>query len=244
MRGKLVRRMAVAGVAAVLTLPRAVPAEAAGGPPAATLPIGQIIAVVQQAYSLYRSLTQHSISMQEATSQMLAAINSARTEIIAHVDAVAAAEVRACAQSAIIDFADFEAFTPDNQQALARDATSCVTLAQSLLSVVSDKAAVNELGFAMDSVGPIALVARTRSGLSNGSLLSLLTTGNQALTTRLYPSCRQHYEARVFDHWRCVAFNGDSRIGLNPDDPTDAADGATSNTSRKVAQVVLPLLVA
>jgi hypothetical protein len=48
------------------------------------------------------------------------------------------------------------AFSPDNLQAFARDAISCVTQANSLLSVAADKAAVDQLGFATNTVGPLA----------------------------------------------------------------------------------------
>jgi hypothetical protein len=246
MRARLIRGIAVAAAAAIIGVVVAAPARAApaqAAPPATTavVPIGQIITVVQQAYSLYRSFTQHSISVQEATSQILAAIDSARTQIMAHVDAIAAAQARACARSTLIDFTDFDAFTPDNQQAFARDATGCLLLADSLLRTVTDKAAINELGLAFDAVGPIALVARARTGLSNGALLPVLVDTNRALTTLLYPRCTPHYEGRLFDEWYCVAFNGDDATNYYR---ANAADWATRNTSRYLAQAVLPLLGA
>jgi hypothetical protein len=160
-----------------------------GAAPAQAVTPGEVIAAIQAAYGAYKSFTQSNLSVQEATTQILAAINTAKIEIISHIDAIATAQARACAEEAVIDFADFDALTPDNKQAFALSTTGCVTLIDSLLTAVTDKAAADQLGFAIDSIGPIALIVRSRTGLSNTALVPALVHANQTIVTVLTPTC-------------------------------------------------------
>src|SRR3954466_14730522 len=116
-----------------------------------------------------------------------------------------AAQARACAQEAVIDFASFDALTPDNKQAFALSTTACVTLIDSLLITVTDKAAADQLGFAIDSIGPIALIVRSRAGLGNTGLVPVLVHSNQTIVTVLTPTCTSRIiEDRT--QWTCRVY--------------------------------------
>lgn len=238
-------------VAAIVTgaaLLGAGPAQAAPAEPAApagaartTVDPGTLVMIIKGAYDVYKAFTQGGQSGQAATAQIIAAINSARTDIINHIDAIAAAQARACAQAAVINFADFEALTPDNKQNFALNATSCVTLIDSLLAAVSDKAAADQLGFALDSVGPIALIVRSRTGLTNPGLVTVLVHANQRVQSVLAPSCHPVIIER-FTEWACSSYNGDH---AGPDIPFSSVQAAAGRrTSWAVARAVLPTLTA
>jgi hypothetical protein len=225
----------------------ACPAHAAPAQPATpagavrtTLDPGTIITIIKGAYDIYKSFTQGGQSAQAATTQIIAAINSAKIDIINHIDAIAAAQARACAAEAVIDFADFEALTPDNKQNFALNATSCITLIDSLLTAVSDKAAVDQLGFALDSVGPIALIVRSRTGLTNTGLVPVLVHANQQTQNVLVPTCRPVVIERRTE-WVCSSYNGDQ---AGPDVPLSFVQSiAGQRTSWAVARAVLPTLI-
>jgi hypothetical protein len=210
-----------------------------GAAPARAVTPAQVIAAIQAAYGAYKSFTQSNLSVQEATTQILAAINTAKIEIISHIDAVAAAQARACAQEAVIDFADFDRLTPDNKQAFALSTTSCVTLIDSLLTAVTDKAAADQLGFAIDSIGPIALIVRSRTGLSNTGLVPVLVHANQTIVSVLTPTCTSRIiEGRT--QWTCRVYAGHAD---GPEPSLALAQRlAAARTSRPLAQAVLPTL--
>ena len=230
------RRLSRATVAMAL-----VASVAFGAAPARAATPAQVIAAIQAAYGAYKSFVQSNLSTQEATTQILNAINSAKIEIISHIDAVATAQARACAQEAVIDFADFDTLTPDNKQAFALSTTGCVTLIDSLLSAVTDKAAADQLGFAIDSIGPIALIVRSRTGLSNTGLVPVLVHANQTIVTVLTPTCTPRIiEGRT--QWTCRVY-GDHVDGPEPS-LTLAQRLAAARTSRPLAQAVLPTLTS
>jgi hypothetical protein len=209
--------------------------------------VGTVIAVIKQIYSLYQQFAGGSsgTTLDQAIQQITATIQSAQTAIISQIDLVATAGVQACATSAVINFADINALSPDNLQAFALDTTSCVTQAKSLIDVVTDQAATDQLGFAMNTVGPLALMARTKAGLTTPSLKAVLVAGNNTIVTKLLPAC-QHVDesggepgAPRFYLWECVAYNGNQ--GAAKQRPA-SENAATSNTSRAVAQAALPQL--
>lgn len=175
---------------------------------------------VKQAYDAYQKFFGNQLTLDEATTRIENAISVAKTEILNEVDAVATADVQACARSAVIEVADIRRLSPDNLQAFAMAATSCATLAQSDISNVSQLASVNQLGFALNTVGPIALFARTYAGLSTDLLRQTLVSANQTVVTRLTPHCfatplwgdaepgARSVEAQL----QCTAFNGNAGL--------------------------------
>jgi len=206
-----------------------------------------VIAVVKQIYSVYQQFTAGGSgpSLEQAIQQITGAIQSSRDAIVSQIDLVATAGVQACATSAVINFADIDALSPDNLQAFAVDTTSCVTQAKSLVDVVTDKAATDNLGFAMNVVGPLALMARTKAGLTTPSLKGVLVAGNNTVINKLIPDCQLidlnggEPGAPHIYRYDCFAYNGDE--GLAKLQPA-AQDKATRNTSRAVAQAALPQL--
>ncbi|MEW2116432.1 hypothetical protein AB0945_14805 [Streptomyces sp. NPDC005474] len=217
------------------------------------------VSVVKAAYAAYQAYaSRNELSLEEATQRILNSIDSAKTQILSHIDQVATAEARACARQSVIDFADITRFTTDTLQAFARDTTGCVTRIDSLLATVSDKAAVDQLGFAANAVGPISLVARARAGFQTAGLKGTLVNAHNAITAGLEPRCvtvrvREPGLRRTIieEQITCTAYNGhtgwDSRI-ISPGPPGPRIDvdalklEAASGTSWVAAKAVLPVL--
>jgi hypothetical protein len=243
------RRTTLGVVAAIITAGCLVlgagPAQAASArpdPPQIAITPGEVQAIVSAAataYSAYKTFLNGDLSVQQATTQILNAIYSAKAEIIARIDAVAAAQARACAQDAVLDFENFDVLTPDNRQAFALAATSCVNFIDSQLVSSPDKAAADQLGFALQAVGPIALIVRSRVNLPNNNFVPILVRSTQRVITLLTPTCTSRtLEGRT--QWTCRVY-GDHVAGPEPSRSL-AEKTAAARTSRPVAKAVLPIL--
>lgn len=257
MRRRLLHGVAMAVLAITVALPgTAQPAQAFD--PAT---IKKYIDLARSAYNQIKSLLGggSESEIQAAVRQIVAAIEESKNEILSHVDALASAQARACARHHVIEFADIEQFSPDVLQSWAQDVTGCVTLIESLIDVVDDKAQVDLLGLALNTTGPIALAARTRAGFSTSGVFSVLRDGNETLIEKLAPDChrttvREPGSPIIEIQYSCVAYNGDQGFGLQicrrtgtggctaPIDEAAVQDQATRGTSRAVARAVLPTL--
>ncbi|WP_422772037.1 hypothetical protein ACN28C_02730 [Plantactinospora sp. WMMC1484] len=185
MRRRLLKTVTAAVLATAVVVP------GAARPAQATDP-ATIIAVAQfalQAYSYFNSSEDGGMTIEEATSRIIVEIGNTRNTIIAHLDGLATAEARACAEHHLLEFADIEEFSLSLKQRWAQDVTSCVTLINSLWSAVSTVSAKNQLGIALGTVGPIALVARAQARFSTTELKNLLIAAFERIEQRFTPYC-------------------------------------------------------
>ncbi|MBT2211879.1 hypothetical protein [Actinomadura sp. NEAU-AAG7] len=200
-----------------------------------------VAAAIKAAYDAYKSFLGGGSSA-AATAQIIAAIKTAERDIINHIDAIAAADARACARSAVLNFPDFDNLTPDNKQYFALSATSCITQIDSLLSTVTSGAAKDQLGFSVNAVGPIALMARSKAGLHNDTLVPLLREANQKVSTGLTPRCVNLYDADShLRRWFCTAYNG---YRMDAATLPDAQSLAMVDTSWDIAKDTLTQLAS
>lgn len=184
--GKRACRFIIAPVVAIaLVVP-------VGARPAQAIDFGTIVTVISAVGKLFdtiKGFKSGDKSIQQATAEIVAAVNSSKTAILAHADALAAAPVRACTTAAVIELADIEAFSTDTMQRWAQSVTLCAAEIDSLHRTVVDKAVADQLGFALNVVGPIALLARDRAGLSINALRLSLSDSNAVLQAKLEPAC-------------------------------------------------------
>ncbi len=228
--------------------------------PAGAVTPGEVKTALETAYQLYNKLFGDQLTLDDATTRIVGAINGARDAIVAHIDALEAVEVKDCARSAVLDLVDIRAMAPDTLQSFARDATDCVVRADDRIPLLGAPA-VDEIGFALNSVGPIALIARARAGMSTDGLRSVLVNANNGIIARLMPSCQAQYlwgdvepGGRFVEvQLTCRSYNGnvgydavtvDRRKPAPPFDYTYAKEQAMTGTSFLVARGVLPLLTA
>lgn len=217
MRKRLVRTVTAVLLAGALAVPASAgAASAAVRDRASARPadVTAVIAVIQKIYSIYQqyfSGGSNGITLQQATTEIINAINSAQTEIIAQIDLVAAADVQGCANATVIDYADMPALTPTALQTFAMNATSCATEADSLLNTVTDEAAIDKLGFAVNIEGPLAMIARAYAGLTTPGLRAVLIDAENADINRVITdaNCTWYNDTIETVEVDCTAYNGD-----------------------------------
>jgi hypothetical protein len=121
--------------------------------------------------------------------QVQAIVNQAKTQIIAELDGLTAAWNSSCAANSVDTFLNIDKLTTENLQAFAISSDKCVTDAQAQIGAVTDKAAIDKIGFALNTVGPIALLANARAGFATDALKQHIIDANQQLQIRLSPTC-------------------------------------------------------
>jgi len=225
----------------------------ADAPPAHAVDAAAVVAAVQQAYSAYKMFAGGQLTLDDATTRIVDAIQTAKNDLVAHIDLIATVPIRACARSAVIDLVDIRALRPDALQTFARGATDCADQAKFLIETTDAPAAIDQVGFALNSVGPVALLARAYAGLGTALLKSDVIAANQTLMAKLAPACRaipltgDREPGRPLEYELiCTAYNGNSGFGSGFGnrrlDFSFARAQAMEGTSYPVAAAALPLL--
>jgi hypothetical protein len=248
-----------AGVAVAVALaPAAAPARAATPARAASaLAFDWTSLVVAVAGRLLGGGSPDGPDLQAAVDQIVAAVQQSESDIIAHTDLIAAADVQACARQHTIEFSDLDNMTTTVRQLWAQNATGCATLAASYVNAVTSPAAVDNIGHVLPSLFAIVVAARAKAGLTNGINLVIQDQirSYEAVVAKLTPTDCTKRRARdpgypVEKWWECTAYNG--HVGssavvvgdLREPNRTQAEDGATYGTSRPEAKAGLPQLRA
>lgn len=220
----------------------------------AKVSVGDVVSALKTAYWAYDNFIAGGLTLEQATDQTLSAIDAAKTEILNHMDELATADKVACVRHVLIGFGDIEWLSFDSRQALASDAVACLAEIESLLDAVQSKEAVDTLGFALNALGPVALLARAHADLPESVAVSdMIINSNWTVIARLHPRCYSTTLSRdssgSFTELmvRCIAYNKDTGVALSwvgdpdlDDKKVAAEDAATRNTSRAVAQQLLP----
>lgn len=270
MRTRRWRIMSAAVLSLALVLPlgaRPAPASAEERQPAQAVAIdwSAIIVAGIGAISAWANSANTVEAIRQATAQILAAVTTARNDIISAIESLAVAELSGCANHAVIEFFDIEGMTADNMQKFAQEATGCAVDIVSTMSSIADKGRKDQLGFALNIVAPIALNARDRTGLSTDGLARTLRSGLNHIDAALLPECYAYVPAlqepefprpRPGDYigWDlyCRDYRGyevsNSLTFRYPDQgPTEEhwaplRVGASAQISRAIAIAVLPVL--
>ncbi|BCB76832.1 hypothetical protein GCM10022251_49100 [Phytohabitans flavus] len=186
LRTRLVAGVAAAVLATGLVVPaKARPAQAAVDP--AT--VAAIIQFAASAYAYFNSSQNGGLTLEQATSQIIGAVNASRDAINAHADALAVAEATGCVRHHVLELADIEEFPLDLKQLWAQDVTRCVTLIDALWNAVTNATAKNQIGILLGAIGPIALIARAQARFSVTELKSLLVNAFTRVQTQWQPYC-------------------------------------------------------
>jgi len=225
-------------------------------PAAAAVDPGTVITGIKTAYDLISKYTNHQLTLEQATAQVVSAIGAAKTEILARIDGLAAAQGKACTKSAIIAFQDIQILSQTSKEQLAKDGLDCLTLMEAYLEEIEDKASVDKLGFALNALGPILMMTRANAGLPQTFAISdAIQNGNYAVIAKLLPRCQTFTLTGdsqgnfTEQNIKCTAYNGDTGWAFSwvgdpnqPQERIQAQNKATRNTSRAVAQAVNPIV--
>jgi len=189
-RSRLLSGTVALAAAAAFMVTGAQPAQADGiGPIIAG--VGAISSYVGFATSAYNLFDKYLLGGKPSADleQLKAAILTSQTAIVAQIDGVASAQVKSCAENAVLNLKNINLMSTDSLQAYATASAACLTQAQAYIGVVSDKAAIDQAGLALNTVGPIALFANAFVGFDTVGLRQVVIAANQNLITRLTPTC-------------------------------------------------------
>lgn len=233
-------------VASAATLSLSIVLTGTAQPAQAVDPVtaGKVIVAAVKAYEAWKS--------GQSTDKVLGAINEAKTAIMAHADALAAADAKACTRHAIIESEDAPLLPPDVLKSWAQQVTGCVTLIDSLLGAVTDKGAINELGFALGTVGPIALATRKQAGLSTAGVQAMLIGSHTSVKAKAAPVChndRSVVYSRVFGDfgyhaswsWGCIAADG-TKVENRVNKDLHFADPSNPAEANRLADEMAPVI--
>lgn len=228
-------------------------------PVKAAVPYGQIAIAVASA--LFSGGGASSGDIERAKREIIAAINESRREIIAQIDNIASAEVRACTDAATTKVLQIDVLDPFSLALFANDAVNCAALASAFFDAVQTPASADNIGQLLGVIYSIAMVGFAKLGFSTVDLLDRLIRSYDAVVVKLFPTCTWSYYRTPEDGtgsilyekytYTCTAYNGD--FGSTFDaftrgrqiavaDRPAAENAATRNISRAVAQQQLPTL--
>ncbi|WP_213450639.1 hypothetical protein [Rhizomonospora bruguierae] len=191
----------------------------------------------------------------ELVSQVIGAVRGAQSEVITHMDAIAAAPWLGAARHHILEFQDIEVFENPAlwnwTQAVSGDADT----AFSVFEAVSDRKTANNLGYAIHTLYPIALTARTKAGFGTTQMKENYRQALTAIVNKLMPVCTSSpgeldshpliyqvvHDCRTPDGRRVIL--QDYKVGGDwvegPYTAESLLDEAGKNTSWAVAKAVL-----
>jgi hypothetical protein len=152
---------------------------------------GSVLSYIKYADTAYNLFLQFATKQPKPVSDLQKiqiAIAASTQAINEHSDALANAEVSGCIDDAAIALEGITGKSPDAKMAAAADAVQCVTKAKNLIAV-EGLAGVDTLGFALNTVGPMALFMQSYVGQPTGLLQQTIIAGNQQLIARLQPTC-------------------------------------------------------
>lgn len=210
----------------------------------------EVASGIGTAYSVYEKFLGNQLTIEQATAQVLTALNATRDEIVRTIEGIAAADAKACARAAVINFQTIDRMSDVDKSLLAASSLQCLTTIEAYLEVVQTKANVDKLGFALNALGPIVLMSRAAADIPEvPEIPDIIVNSNAFLIQELTPACTvkrvgfpdedQPQQLNI----RCAAYNGDTHSVLTyQGDPqrlakhTNAQNQAARNTSRRVAQ--------
>jgi hypothetical protein len=210
----------------------------------------EIASGIGTAYSVYEKFLGNQLTLDQATAQVLTALSATRAELVRTIEGIAAADAKACARAAVIDFQTIDRMSDVDKSLLASNSLQCLTTIEAYIETLQTKPNLDKLGFALNALGPIVLMSRAAAGIPVvPEIPDIIVNSNTFLIQELTPACNvkrvgfpdedQPQQLNI----RCAAYNGDSHSVLTwQGDPerlakhTNAQNQAARNTSRRVAQ--------
>ncbi|MEE6256997.1 hypothetical protein [Plantactinospora sonchi] len=190
------------------------------------------------------------------TQDIINALDQAESAVIAHIDGIAAADLRGDARHHVLEFADINNFEVDTLEDWAQSVSGAASDAYEYLDAVADPRAVDDIGYAAITLYTLAAVARVRAGFGTTRLMQDYRGALQEIITRLAPRCRYHFPepgaGPLIRAYTCDVYGNHTatqleqyHLGvwqLGPIDPAAVEAASYANTSRRVAIEVLPTL--
>ncbi|GIG85420.1 hypothetical protein [Plantactinospora endophytica] len=249
MRARLLRGFAATALALAVVLPGTTQ-------PAHANPDGtntSLIEMIDLALSLVGRVSSGAVTpalLFQMTQDVINAVDRSEAAVIAHIDAIASADIRGATRSAVLEFGELNNMEEDRLLDWVMEVTGNAIRTSTYLDAVSDLKAVDDIGYALITIYPIALVARARAGFSTTTTRTLFRNALQRLVDRLTPTCDTYlvdpripviriYECKVYGSHTAqyTEYNLNGTWDISGRAAVQAA--ASANTSRQVAIEVL-----
>jgi hypothetical protein len=185
MTGRTFRRFAAFSLAAAMVLCMAAPARATDG----TAPIKKVGKTVLQLLTLFSDGGLSPEEIAELVTQVVGAVDEAESAVISHMDAVGSAPWLGAAKHHIVEFNDIEVFEEEVLWEWAMDVTGDAETAASVFNALSDRKTADDLGYAIHTLYPIALTARTKAGFTTTVLMDHYRQALTSIVNKLAPTC-------------------------------------------------------
>jgi len=197
--------------------------------------------------------------LERAKQEILAAINASQQEILGHIDAIAAADVRACLRSGTLLMPNIDLMDEYTLPVFMENSINCATRSSAYFDAVQDLAAADNIARLMGEIYSIAMVSFEKLGFDGTYLLDDLIGSYEAVVNKVKPSCTDNWQTWPDNEWgfysehryTCRTFNGDSTswmeywYGSNVENPIDHAyveSNTMRNTVLPYVQQTLPQL--
>ncbi|WP_159079479.1 MULTISPECIES: hypothetical protein [unclassified Plantactinospora] len=155
--------------------------------------------------------------LERAKREILGAINQSQQEILAHIDGIAAADVRACARSNTLLMPNIDQMDIYTLSVFLDSSLNCATLSSAYFDAVQDLGAADHIARVMGEIYSIAMVTFAKFGFDSTPLLDDLIASYEAVLNKIKPACGHSYGtiwdpefAWVTEHtYACRAHTGD-----------------------------------
>ena len=157
--------------------------------------VGSVFGYVSKIQTVYNLLEKYVFNANAPSEldQIKALIQQSQNDILTQVDLIEADDIKSEVQTAITLFDTIDSLAPGSDAlfSLLTTATEGVDDIEAQVPGLTSVAAVDQLGFALNIVGPIAVAvaAKDNQPTAQAQLLSDIITANQAVVQRLAPAC-------------------------------------------------------
>jgi len=197
--------------------------------------------------------------LERAKQEILGAIRDSQREILNHIDAIAAADVRACLRSGTLLMPTIDQMDEYTLPVFMQNSINCATLSSAYFDAVQDLAAADNIARLMGEIYSIAMVSFAKLGFDATFLLDDLIGSYESVLNKIKPWC-QHSWGTAWDPefawytehtYACRAHNDDVEwatekiAGSQVIDPIDYVWVETNvmrNTVRPYVEQTLPRL--
>jgi len=175
--------------------------------------------------------------LEQAKREILAAISASQQDILNHIDAIAAADVRACLRSGTLLMPNIDQMDVYTLPVFMENSINCATRSSAYFDAVQDLSAADNIARLMGEIYSIAMISFEKMGFDSTYLLDDLIGSYEAVLNKVKPACGDDWQTWNDNEWgfytehryHCQAFNGDSAswmeywYGSNVENPIDHA---------------------
>ena len=154
--------------------------------------LGPYVKQVEGYYSLAQNIIGDLTRTAGQLAPMQASLASVQANVISQIDALAVADVNGDADLTVQQFQTVSTMSSDQLGAFVARAVGVITHAKADLAAATDPKALDQLGFDINTIGPIALATSAVAGQTPaaiGVLKTDLVQANQLLLKKLTPNC-------------------------------------------------------